>query len=360
MTDYFDNAPANPEAPRGQMAGFDAEFADIVDYILRITYRIWEGKQVGLCYDYYSEDCPVYTLAGLTTGSEEVVQNTIKTLTAFPDRRLHADNIIWGGDAQSGFHSSHRINTTMTNLGPSEFGPATGQKAEFQVIAHCVCKDNRIIEEWLVRDNYLLAEQLGVDPHEAARRFATNPMPADCPFEQWRVAEIARVSSQDRARAEYDEPQQRDPQRFVCAALHNIWNARLLGECQHLYADDAQFHGSARREFVGAEEIVRFYTAMLGSLPDARWSQDYVCAIPWDGDGLDIAVRWTLAGTHSGAALWGEPTGAPILVLGESHYRVKDGRVIEEWTVFDELAILTQVHRARETTPCTSNNESSE
>ena len=39
----------------GALRGFDDEFTDIVDYILRITQRIWEGKQVGLCRDYYAE-----------------------------------------------------------------------------------------------------------------------------------------------------------------------------------------------------------------------------------------------------------------------------------------------------------------
>ena len=118
MNEHHDSAPAiNP--PRN-MQGFDAEFSDIVDYILRITYRIWEGKQVGLCHDYYSEDCPVFTLTGYTEGAEEVTQNTLKTLAAFPDRTLHADDIIWSGNPQDGFHTSHLITTEMTNLGPSE------------------------------------------------------------------------------------------------------------------------------------------------------------------------------------------------------------------------------------------------
>lgn len=53
----YDNAPGTHEI--GPMKGFDPEFTDVVDYILRITERIWEGKQVGLCRDYYSSDCPI-------------------------------------------------------------------------------------------------------------------------------------------------------------------------------------------------------------------------------------------------------------------------------------------------------------
>ena len=44
MDNHYDSAPAT--AAPGNMPGFHAEFTDIVDYILRITYRIWEGKQV--------------------------------------------------------------------------------------------------------------------------------------------------------------------------------------------------------------------------------------------------------------------------------------------------------------------------
>jgi len=65
-------------------------------------------------------------------------------------------------------------------------------------------------------------------------------------------------------------------------------------------------------------------------------------------EGSWIAVRWTLAGTHSGAARWGPPTGESVLLIGESQYRLVDGRVVEEWLVYDELAVLTQIARARE------------
>ena len=169
LTHHYDASPptsssATNSGDKPAMRGFDPEFTDIVDYILRITYRIWEGKQVGLCYDYYSEDCPVYTLGGVFYGAEVVTQNTVNTLAAFPDRTLHAENIIWGGDDQRGFHSSHLIKSHMTNMGDSEFGPATGKEATIYVIAHCVVKENKVIEEWLVRDNLSLVEQLGFDP----------------------------------------------------------------------------------------------------------------------------------------------------------------------------------------------------
>ena len=341
MFDHYDSAP--PTNSGKGMAGFDSEFADIVDYILRITHRIWEGKQVGLCYDYYTDDCPVYSLAGYTEGSEQVVQNTLRTLSAFPDRTLHADNIIWGGDAGSGFHSSHLICTKMTNLGASEFGPATGRKAQIQVIAHCICKENRIVEEWLVRDNMSLARQLGIDPHTWALQQARSGLDPNSSFNHWLTTEHARIRAITTSRVSYAEVGGED---LVKASLQNIWNTRLLGDTNLLYAENAVLHASAREKYTGAGAIARFYLEILGSIPDARVSLDYCCSNSML-DGEYVAVRWTLAGTHAGGALWGEPTGAPLLILGESQFRLEQGKVVEEWLVFDELAVLTQVYRGR-------------
>lgn len=342
MSNHYDSAPATGSG--GNMRGFDAEFTDIVDYILRITYRIWEGKQVGMCHDYYSEDCPVYTLAGYTEGAEQVTQNTLKTLAGFPDRTLHADNIVWGGDDAEGYHSSHLICTNMTNLGPSEFGPPTGRQAQIQVIAHCVVRENRVVEEWLVRDNYSLAEQLGVDPLAHARKLAATPLDPNSVFAQWLASEWQRAAAVSRDRIPLGAGQ--DASARVSAAISNIWNARLIGDCRLLYAENARLHASARADYDGVDAIERFYMEVMGALPDARIAVDYVCNESMQ-PGEHVAVRWTLAGTHTGGALWGEPSGAEVLILAESQYRFENGKVVEEWLVFDELAVLTQIERAR-------------
>lgn len=341
---HHDSALANPDKT-GNMQGFDTEFVDIVDYILRITYRIWEGKQIGLCYDYYSHDCPVYTLGGYVEGSEQVVQNTLNTLAAFPDRTLAADNVICGGNDKDGFHTSHLINTKMTNLGDSEFGLATGKQGEIKVIAHCVVKDNKIIEEWLVRDNYSLAEQLGFDPEVLAAQFAKQ-QPEER-FSAWRDVELSRVTATCHTNR-VALPVEKNPQAIILCALQNIWNARMLGDVFQIYSADAQLHASANRELKGHDQIIQFYTSFLGAFSELRVSFDYSCMQANKDSGDDIAVRWTMAGKHTGRSMFGEPTNTPVLVIGESHYTVVDGQIQSECTVFDQLAIMTQIERARQ------------
>ncbi|WP_150467288.1 ester cyclase [Francisella sp. SYW-9] len=340
---HFDNAKSENNQTTS-MKGFDSEFTDIVDYIKRITYRIWEGKQIGLCYDYYSEDCPVYTLAGVCAGYKVVTENTIKTLASFPDRTLHADNIIWGGDDNEGYHSSHLISTHMTNLGDSEYGPATGKKAVIHVIAHCIVKDNQIIEEWLVRDNYALCQQLGYDPIEVAKKNALSEQ--DSATRQWFESEIKRLkgsASKPRSPVVYEDS---NPEGLVRSILQNVWNAKLFGDIFLAYAEDARLYTTRKRQLNGHTEILQFYIEILSTLSDLNFSIDYVCSNSPTSN-TDVAVRWSLVGKHTHLGMFGPATNEDILIIGESHYQIVNGKIYQEWTVFDEVAVLTQVERAR-------------
>ena len=55
-----------------------------------------------------------------------------------------------------------------------------------------------------------------------------------------------------------------------------------------------------------------------------------------------MAVRWILQGTHTGPG-YGEPSGKRINLWGISHYQIKNGRFLREWSIFDEFALLKQI-----------------
>ena len=75
-----------PQGPRRQpLAGFDEDYIDIVDYILRCTLKIWEEKNIGLIYSHYLHNSVVHSGDGVIYGREEMVADTIKSLAAFPN-----------------------------------------------------------------------------------------------------------------------------------------------------------------------------------------------------------------------------------------------------------------------------------
>jgi len=143
LADLLDSSPNTHGQSR--LAGFDAEFSGIVDFIIKITHRIWEQKNTGFCYDYYSDPCPVHTLGGYSESVEDVVQNTLAMVAAFPDRSLIGENVVWSDEGEDHYYSSHRITSTMTHTGACEFGPATGRSAWVMTIADCICHENRVV-----------------------------------------------------------------------------------------------------------------------------------------------------------------------------------------------------------------------
>ena len=146
---------------RPGMHGFDAEFHDLPHYIRVITERIWEGRRLDDIHRYYSDPCIVETALGVSTALDDVITGTAATLKMFPDRRLLAEDIIVSGDDSAGYLSSHRIISPMTHSGDGSFGAASGKRVHARTIADCVCKDNRIIHEWLVRDHTAIAYAAG-------------------------------------------------------------------------------------------------------------------------------------------------------------------------------------------------------
>ncbi len=53
------------------------------------------------------------------------------------DVRLYGDEVIWTGDDEAGFHTSHRITWVAHNTGHSVYGPPTGRRVVRTGIANC-------------------------------------------------------------------------------------------------------------------------------------------------------------------------------------------------------------------------------
>ena len=95
---------------------------------MRCTHRIWEEKNVGLIYTHYLHNAIVHTPYGTSYGREGVIASTVQMQAAFPDRRTFAEDVIWTGNDEAGFYTSHRITSSGRNLGWSAYGPPTGRE----------------------------------------------------------------------------------------------------------------------------------------------------------------------------------------------------------------------------------------
>ena len=59
--------------------------------------------------------------------------------------------------------------------------------------------------------------------------------------------------------------------------------------------------------------------------------------------GDKVAAHWTLRGTHRGPFLGNRPTGRPVVAQGIIFARIEQNRIVEEWTLVDQMGILQQL-----------------
>ena len=339
----------NPGKERVQsMRGFDETYVDIIDYIVRITHRIWEEKDIGYITDTYRHNSHVYDDYGLQYGSEKIVADTAHTINAFPDIRLFADEIIWAGNDEVGFHTSHRTVIMGHNSGYSRYGPPTGKKVELWCIANCVSLENEIFAEWVVYDTASLIRQLGFDLPQMARALGNEL--ADSGVDDPRFGEGQGLPGQAKPDYRQAPPVSTgaggfDVEEFTRRTWHNIWNRRSLKEVTRAYNLSLSFRGSSGRVFYGRGEYQSFILGMIAMFPDLMLQIDDIYWMGNDDDGYLVSVRWSLVGTHRGNGIYGAPSGRRINMWGITQQEIRDGVIHKEWMLFNEFAVMQQIYR---------------
>jgi len=149
----------HPPTERVQsMRGFEDTYVDIIDYIVRITHRIWEQKDIGYIYETYKHSSRVYDDSGLQYGRDKIVADTVHTINAFPDYHASNDNVIVQGDwiAATGF-------VTGTHQGEWLGVPPTGRPMKMRFSDFWLVRDGFLVENWVMVDDIDVMRQLGVD-----------------------------------------------------------------------------------------------------------------------------------------------------------------------------------------------------
>ncbi len=342
---YGADAPNVPPGERRQsLRGFEDTYTDIVDYIVRITHRIWEDQDVGYIYDTYSPGCRLYDDSGVHYGVEQLVHSTIQSINAFPDCRHYADDVIWAGTDEEGFVTSHRAINIGHHTGPWRWSEPTGRKLDTWVIANCVVRNNEIYEEWVLYNTAAKLQQLGIDVLAAARDYGNSlgfPTLSERPF-----AEVDRIEGGRKPLPYPDAPGPGfDVEHEVRRLFHDVYNRRDLSAVDRLYAPTVRWHGTTNRTGYGRSDVRGMARNLLATFPDLGVRVDEVYWMGNEIDGFSVSVRWTGAGTHRGYGLYGEPSGRRVHLWGISQLYFARGQIVEEWSLFNEFDVLAQLLR---------------
>lgn len=321
------------------MRGFEATYRNIIDYIVRITFRIWEDRDVEYIRRTYSDDSLVFDDYGLQTGAEKIVADTYHTTGAFSDIVLLADEIVWAGDDEVGFHTSHRTIIRGTNDGASRYGPATGRSVDVLVIANCVARENEIFLEHVLYNNSALLGQLGYSVHEMARRLADDA-PAGWPRSDtvWQALRNAtRPARPISEQAPVDSGF--DVDRFEREVFEAIWCGQHDVRLGAYYAPDCECWGPTDRHFVGSNALLAQVRTLRMPFSSFEPQVDEVYWMGSEQKGYLTSLRWSVDALLC---------GADVQIWGITQHEIAGGRIRREWMLFNELDLMMQIERIRQ------------
>jgi len=328
--------------PLQSMRGFEETYRNIIDYIVRITYRIWEDRDVEYIGRTYSDNSKVYDDYGLQRGNQKIIADTHHTTGAFSDIELIADEVVWAGDDEIGYHTSHRTIIRGTNDGDSKYGPATKRKIDVLVIANCVALENEIFLEHVLYNNSSMLQQLGHNLDDIVPKLVADA-PAGWPrdAETWNALRSATSPATPISVAQPVDGF--DVDRFARQTLDALWNRRDFDILDSAYVSEFPFAGPTDRAFAGAAPYRNLLTELHTAFPDLELQVDEVYWMGNEKDGYLTSERWSAEATHSGPGLYGDPTGKNVQIWGISQHEIQHGRIVREWMLFNELDLMMQI-----------------
>jgi predicted ester cyclase len=317
------------------MKGFDKKYKDFPDYILKITEQIWEGKDVESIGKFYTKDIPVRSPFGVTYGNKPVIDATYATLKEFPNRQLLGEDVIWNGNDEIGYHSSHRILSKGTHLGNGFYGKPSGKNIYYRVIADCACKENQVYDEWIVRDQGAIVRQIGYSPKEFAKKIIES--------------EGGILTASKLFNCETDKSSNYEAERYKKGSKAEKYTEIL----KNIFNNSYKFEGYDRAANIfwpgnvishGREGIKEKWISLKSIFSNIKFTIEHVGFLEEAGQNPRVSVRWFLEGAHSNESKdYDKPSNKKIFIMGINHAEFYSNSIIREWVLFDEVAIWKQI-----------------
>ena len=311
------------------MAGYP--YTDIVDFVERTTYEIWNDRKPDLVMSCYTPATVIWGDGGDLAGDAAVTQNTRDRQAQFPDYRGVISDTIWTGCDQQGYRTSMRWVSRGTHLGQGWHGAPTGRGIVDSCIANCVVLGDQYIEEWAGGNGLADISQLGLNPADFTAQLTGTSMPA---------GEAGRQRTRELGATVPAIPATVDGAGlFVQELLDQLYNRRDLSVITATYAPGAPYTFGATRYETGHDGIRSEVSRWLDLLPDLSLSVE---ELYWHEDAparSRVAVRYRITGTGTGES----GREHPVALTGIHHVHVRGGLVVAEWAEYDELALQAQL-----------------
>jgi steroid delta-isomerase-like uncharacterized protein len=125
---------------------------------------------------------------------------------------------------------------------------------------------------------------------------------------------------------------------LVRRLYEQVFNQRKIDALDQLLSPEFIDHNPPPGTSGRLEEVKRNFQEIITGFPDLRMSVEDQIA-----EGDKIVNRLIARGTHEAPYMGIPPTGKTVEIGGIDILRVLNGKVVERWGYFDDLALLQQL-----------------
>jgi steroid delta-isomerase-like uncharacterized protein len=119
-----------------------------------------------------------------------------------------------------------------------------------------------------------------------------------------------------------------------------VWNEGRAQTIHELMAEDAIAVGQDQPgvELHGPHEFEALFNRLHGAFPDMKFTIE-------DAFGADdkVVARWSVVMTHTGNQLGMPATNKQVRITGISIVRIENGKLMQGWDNWDQLALMQQL-----------------
>jgi steroid delta-isomerase-like uncharacterized protein len=134
-----------------------------------------------------------------------------------------------------------------------------------------------------------------------------------------------------------------DYNRKLILQYHEIWNTGQVEKLNEILAPDFVCHYLTDQEWKGIAGSKTEIVNWRALFPD--WHEEVVDIII---EKDKVVTRYNSTGTHSGTYEGIDSTGTKVMIAEISIYRIKDGKLAEQWCLMDDSALKTQILNYKE------------
>jgi steroid delta-isomerase-like uncharacterized protein len=120
--------------------------------------------------------------------------------------------------------------------------------------------------------------------------------------------------------------------------FNDSFNANDLESAVTVFAPEAVVHNSGAPDPLNVEGFKQFGAVFRTAFPDGKLTIEDLIV-----EGDKVVSRVVYRGTHTGDMMGIPPTGKSVTVSAMIIDRFADGKIVESWRLFDQMAMMQQL-----------------